>query len=48
MIDSNILILEDNKYKDYLSSFVKNNYSVYPKINGTKNGKTKLEDIFNY
>ena len=33
MIDSNKLILEDNKYKDYLSSFVKNNYSVYPKIN---------------
>ena len=42
------LILEDNKYKDFLSNFIKNNYSVYPKIYGTKNGETKLEDIFNY
>ena len=46
--DNNKLILENNKYKDYLSNFVKNNYSVYPKVNGTKNGETKLEDIFNY
>jgi len=31
-----------------LSNFVKNNYSVYPKINGTKNGEKRLEGIFNY
>ena len=48
MRDGNKLILEDNKYKDFLSNFIKNNYSVYPKIYGTKKGETKLEDIFNY
>jgi len=46
--DNNDLISENNKYKEYLSNFFKNNCSVYPKINGTENGEKRLEDIFNY
>ena len=39
----------DNKnYKDYLTSYVKNKYSNYPELKGTKFGETKLEDIKNF
>lgn len=45
-------IKEDNilteKYKKELTSFVKNNDSIYPIINGCKNGNTRLQDIYNY
>jgi len=43
--DSNELISEKNKYKEFLSYFIKNNSFVYTKLNGTKNGEKKLEDI---
>ena len=36
------------KYKEFLSTYVKNNKSIYPAINGTKSGETKLEDIYKY
>ena len=36
------------KYKDFLSTYVKNNNSIYPVINGTKYSEKKLEFIYNY
>ena len=36
------------KYKDFLSTYVKNNNSIYPVLNGTKYGVKKLEFIYNY
>ena len=33
---------------EYLTNYVKNDISVYPEIKGTKNGKQKLQDIYNY
>ena len=36
------------KYKDFLSTYVKNNNSIFPVLNGTKYGEKKLEFIYNY
>ena len=36
------------KSKEYLTTFVKNDYSIYPSLKDTKYGETKLQDIYNY
>ena len=37
-----------DKYKKELTSFIVNKESIYPKMNGCKNGNSRLEDIFKY
>ena len=39
---------DNKKYKEYLKTFVKNKYSIYTELKGTKFGETKLEDIKNF
>ena len=36
------------KFKEYLTLYVKNDYSLYPSLKGSKYGETKLQDIYNY
>ena len=36
------------KYHYDLSHYVENKFSIYPEIKGCINGKTRLEDIFNF
>ena len=38
----------DIKFKEFLSNYVKNEISIYPKLNGMSNGDTKLENIYNF
>ena len=37
----------DIKFKEFISSYLKNESSEYPKLNGMKEGETKLENIYN-
>jgi hypothetical protein len=38
----------DIKIKEFLSNYVKNEISIYPKLNAMSNGDTKLENIYNF
>ena len=38
----------ETNYEEALKNFVTNENSIYPKIEGCKNGDTRLEDIFNF
>ena len=36
------------KFKEFLTNYVRNEFSIYPEIKGTKCGETKLQDIYNF
>ena len=38
----------ESKYEEALKNFLTNENLIYPKMEGCKNGETRLEDIFNF
>ena len=36
------------KFKEFLTNYVRNEFSIYPEIKGTKCGETKLQEIYNF
>lgn len=38
----------DKKYKSIYSNYIKNEFSIYPKILKCKNGEKRLEDILKF